>query len=312
MSRPGALANSVAMTTSLRTSVHRYDKSSHPNCREWRSPAWAIWRESRPPVQVIFLLRLLAGSEEARQQSIASLAVISGWVCVTIAIYVYNGVTDVVGDMANGSTRPIASGRLPITTALSWSVALSLCGVLLCSVDGDRSSALVVLMLALGWAYSSGPALKESPTGFASAIGLGAGLTYFAGWLSCGGHLGNLLIDLGMAAWVGLACVAKDFSDVDGDRLAGRRTWPVILGARRAAWLAASLDVASAGALLAGSVLTGVDIAAGCALCAGSLALAVVLVRSATLTERSMRRRPYRVFMLTQYAVNLVLIAMTG
>src|SRR2546423_11576812 len=87
--------------------------------------------EARPVVQVIFMLRFTAGAVLAdperttvRPQFWAGAA---AWYCATVAIYLYNGVTDVVEDRANHSRRPIAGGRLSVAAArrqvAGWALA---------------------------------------------------------------------------------------------------------------------------------------------------------------------------------------------
>ena len=80
--------------------------------------AGACLIESRPSVQLVCLLRFLAGSllgvaaGPARPGNVAIVAF--GWTCCTMAI-LFNGVTDREEDVANASTRPIASaGSRPV------------------------------------------------------------------------------------------------------------------------------------------------------------------------------------------------------
>jgi 4-hydroxybenzoate polyprenyltransferase len=164
-------------------------------------------------------------------------------------------------------------------------------------------------MLLIGWAYSAGPSLKDSALGFAAVIGIGAALTYTAGSIaSAHTDLHELATTLSISLWVALCCGSKDFSDVDGDRLAGRHTWPVILGYRRAARLLSGLVVVAAGCVVVSALETGADIFPALALGAGSIGLAITALRSTPAAERRNRRRPYRVYMLTQYATNAALL----
>jgi 4-hydroxybenzoate polyprenyltransferase len=113
---------------------------------------------------------------------------------------------------------------------------------------------------------------------------------------------------LAMACWVGLCCASKDFSDVAGDRLAGRHTWPVMFGPARAARLLAVVAVSCGLAALVGSIVGRVSIVPACVVLAGSVLLAGTAVVSAAVSDRAVRRRPYRVFLATQYAVNVAFI----
>ena len=74
--------------------------------------------ESRPAVQGIFLLRFLAGASLAGPlfvRGVVNFPLWGGavlWVCVTLSVYILNGVMDIEEDQINASSRPIASGKL--------------------------------------------------------------------------------------------------------------------------------------------------------------------------------------------------------
>src|SRR5437763_7685250 len=95
-----------------------------------RVPAWC-WRESRPPVQVIFQLRFLTGYLLARplpgiRGATTFVPAAALWLLATVAIYLLNGCADVTEDRVNGSSRPIAAGLLPVQLALRVVAALAL------------------------------------------------------------------------------------------------------------------------------------------------------------------------------------------
>jgi 4-hydroxybenzoate polyprenyltransferase len=268
-----------------------------------------VVHEARPVVQIVFLLRLLAATGLPWHPTLRELTAIAGWLPLVVAIYVFNGITDLGADAVNGSARPIASGQFTCVAALRWCVASAVVGLALCSLVAPAVVGLGAVLLAVGWAYSDGPALKNTPIGFGVIVGLGAALTYVAGWVAAGASDdGTLPVMLVFAAWVGLCCASKDFSDVDGDRLAGRHTWPVVLGPRGAAQLLGGLAVLGSGTALAGSVVAGVAVVPAAVLVSGSLLLAAVAFASSSKPDRSTRRRPYRAFMATQYAANLAMI----
>jgi 4-hydroxybenzoate polyprenyltransferase len=269
--------------------------------------------ESRPAVQLVFALRALAGSDLIRHPSVERAETVTGWLLVTVAIYVFNGVADRIEDAANHSARPIASGALTRRAALTWCIGLSVVGLSLCGAAGAPDFVLAIAMLVLGWAYSVGPALKNAPAGFAAVIGLGAGLTYVAGWAARGRFSQReAAFVAALALWVALCCAAKDFSDLDGDRLAGRRTWPVLLGARSAARLLALLAMCGAAVVVVTSQLAGLTPLPAIVISTGSVVLGASAIRHADSPDRQERRRPYRVFMITQYITNGALIVLLG
>jgi 4-hydroxybenzoate polyprenyltransferase len=274
------------------------------------------WQEARPVVQIVFLLRFLTGvalaTRHAGGLSWSILAAAGSWSCVTASIYVLNGVSDVAGDRANGSTRPIASGRLPVDTALWTAVALAVVGVALSASVGAPAALLAVLMLGLGWAYSMArKPLKNSMPGFMAVVTAGGLLTYLAGYASVDHRPCRdlLVFGLAMSLWMGFGGSTKDLSDAEGDRVAGRRTWPVILGERNARLaMAVSALAVGCGFFVAALCAAPGLIGPGVVVLAGSVALATTATTPLSKGSRSVRRRPYRVFMMTQYVAHLTLL----
>ncbi|MEN3360435.1 MAG: hypothetical protein V7637_4417 [Mycobacteriales bacterium] len=287
----------------------------------WAQTWWALLRlvlaETRPAVQLVFLLRVLCFSLTAagpNPRALAGTAApgIAGWVSVGMAVYLLNGVTDIVGDQVNGSRRPIASGRLPVTTAMRATVSMAAVGLVLCALCDRRLVVLAVAFLCLGYGYSVGPnALKSTRLGFALAVGGGAFLCYSAGAVIGGGMTPRLTVfAASMALWVGLCSATKDLSDVAGDRLAGRLTWPVVFGDRGARRLISAISLLLGGWFLAGvPVLVSQTRPAAAVAGLGAITLAAVVLRRPRRAGRAAGRRPYRTFMAVQYAVNCTVLA---
>lgn len=262
--------------------------------------------ESRPPVQFVFALRFIVASNLLFQPSVRSAVALLGWLCLSIAIYVFNGVTDVTADVLNQSGRPIAAGRLDTQTALTSCAVLSVVGTAVLARQGLVPALLGFLFLLVGWAYSAGPSWKEDPIGFGVVIGAGAAVTYGAGWATRGSlSAGQVVIGLTVAVWVGLCCACKDFSDIEGDAAAGRRTWPVLLGRQRARTLIGALAITASLIGLAMAAGFGTGLITASLLLAGSVGLTMTLARSARAASRGQRRLSYRVFLTTQYLANI-------
>ncbi|MEV4636617.1 UbiA family prenyltransferase [Actinoplanes sp. NPDC049548] len=273
--------------------------------------------EARPAVLVIFLVRFLAGTAMV-SAAIPVGEVAAGafaWVCATFFVYLLNGATDVAEDQANGSRRPIASGRLSVATAtrVAWTAAVVALAVSLCL---NRYLALLtVLMLVLGYAYSGRPIALKRWSAASSAVTFAGGLlTYLAGFEMSEVALGAPVVVLAviMSAWMGLVgIVVKDLSDVTGDRAVGRRTIAVRRGmpfARRVV-AANALLVGGSFIVLAATVAPSLWCPA-VILGAGAAGVAVsVLTGHSRGAQRSRLRRPYRVFMVTQYAAHAGLFA---
>jgi len=273
--------------------------------------------ETRPSVQLIFLLRFLAGTPLAVTTGHAAPSgrvtlVAVGWVCCTMAIYLVNGVADRVEDIANGSGRPIAAGRLPVGNARVAVGVLAAVGLLCVSLAGPGLALLAVAYLLLGFAYSLPPFPLKRRYYTCTVAGLGLGLATYTAGLLASGQRPNLSLGIfatTMTLWMGcVGGIAKEFSDVDGDRAAGRRTWPMLLGFTGSRCLLAAVAGGIACAFIVGAVLY----APALIWCAGTVVLgaagvAVTGLRATPGEDRQSHRMPYRAFMFTQLAAHLVL-----
>ncbi|WP_196467646.1 UbiA family prenyltransferase [Planomonospora sp. ID91781] len=276
------------------------------------------WTEARPAVQVIFQLRLFAGALiGAGAPADVSWGVMAAgaaaWLLLTWSAYLLNGAADVVEDQSNGSTRPIARGDLSALTGGRLALLLGALGLSLAAALSERFFLLALLLLVLSWAYSTGPApLKNTVAGVQVAV-VGAGLvTYLAGISAAGVPVtGTVLVfAVAMSAWMGIGGLAKDLSDVAGDRAAGRHTLPLLWGERRAKLAIAAAAVAVGGSFLAAALAVApVLVPAAALVLAGSAALAAVSLGRWSTGDRRAQRRPYRLFMLTQYSAHLTVLA---
>jgi len=277
----------------------------------------ASWREARPVVQVIFQLRFFAGAAVAAPAGIVNrpLPLLLGalaWLCATWFVYLLNGLSDQVEDRRNGSARPLATGALPIGAARRIVAGLAGVALLLAGAVSLRLVGLVAVMLVLGWLYSAGPRpQKGNLLGFVLVVAAGGIVTYLAGSAAVGGpvELELMVVMVAMSLWMALAGTTKDLSDVAGDRAAGRRTLPVLLGARGARRLMAGLVLLAGGVLLAGALLVAPTLLVPAAvLAAGAVTVAGCLLTGAGAAGRCRQRRPYRIFMASQYAVHLTVL----
>lgn len=269
--------------------------------------------EARPAVQGIFLLRFLAGASFSGPllSGAASLSLYAGaalWGCVTLSIYVLNGVMDVEEDWINRSARPIARGDLRISQAATAAAILAFLGLVGALMLGIAWN--VAAMLALGWLYSGPPLyLKRWPAGLAAVAILGGLLTYHTGYIANGAA--DELLELGvfggvMALWMGLVGQTKDLSDVEGDREAGRRSGPVVWGEDLARLLYSGIAFSLGGAYLILSTLYAPSLlGSAVVLTLGASGLAAIALSPWSRGDKTKRRRPYRVFMLTQYGAHL-------
>lgn len=270
-------------------------------------------REARPQVQLIFLLRFATAAALSLLSGVApGPAILVGavaWFLLTWAVYLMNGIADVVEDRANGAHRPIARGDLsPVAaTRIAWGLAVA--GLMIAATVSPLLVLLGAGQLLLGWAYSMGPApLKKVTLHAVVSVVLAGLLTYAAGALCAGArpaeHL--LLFPAMMALWMAVGGVTKDLSDVTGDRLAGRRTLPILFGERRARRIMALIagTVAGGFVVLAADSPPAVRLASWLVLL-GAVTLAWVVCAPASRGDAFRRRWPYRIFMATQYIAHI-------
>jgi 4-hydroxybenzoate polyprenyltransferase len=276
-----------------------------------------LWREARPSVQAIVQLRywsavVLAGGGFGVRPALGSFFLLLAY----CAVYALNGVADITEDRANRSRRPIASGAIAPRTAGRLTACLAAVALAGAAALGWRFLAAVALLLALGWIYSMPPwpAKKDYRSSSVVIFGLGAA-TYLAGWCAGGrsGPSGRLVaVGLAMSLWMVFGGMTKDLSDVAGDRAAGRRSWPVAFGeegSRTGIVLAAAVlgvSYASIGIAAFHELCFAALVVAAGAACAGACA-ATSLSRG----DRSKARRPYKIFMITQYATHVLLLCGT-
>jgi 4-hydroxybenzoate polyprenyltransferase len=272
--------------------------------------------EARPVVLLIYAVRLVVAFALVhvgiRPFQLWRLPVaLLTWLLAVASIYLLDGVMDVVEDRLNGSSRPIARGALPRPFALTVSglwAGLSMAGAL---VLGSPYTYLVPAMLLMGYAYSGPlPRLKRWSSAAGATVLVAGLLTFVAGGGVSGSLPGSLTLvvfAIAMSSWMGLVgALAKDFSDVPGDALVGRRTSAVVRGVRRTAWLLTFNAFVVALGFLAGALLVNHLLLWPAAVVAfGAFAVAFgCYSRSA----RTKPRRPYRAFMVTQYLAHVIVL----
>jgi 4-hydroxybenzoate polyprenyltransferase len=275
-----------------------------------------LWAETRPVVQAVFALRYTVGAVVgvAGAGALRPAVVIGAlaWSLLVMSIYLVNGVSDLLGDRANSSTRPLASGRVEARVAARTAWALAGAGLLLAACSGVLALvACAVAMTVLGWAYSVGPRpLKHSVAGTTVAAIGGGLLSYGAGVAAAGGGLSApyAAVFLLLSAWMAVAGASKDLGDREGDHLAGRRTLPVVAGHRTAV-----RGIAGGSLLLGLTALAFAGVwpqllAPAAAVCLGGEVVAVLALLTPEGGPRPVRRRPYRAFMVTQYLANPLVV----
>jgi chlorophyll/bacteriochlorophyll a synthase len=154
-----------------------------------------------------------------------------------------NQVTDLEADRINKPSRPLPSGRVRAGEAIRLAGWLYVAAFLLATAVGPQCTLLAGTAAVLTVMYSAPPfRLKAVPYLANAVIALPRGvLLKVAGW-SCVRDFGRTepwAIGLIFGLFLLGATTTKDFADIRGDRAAGFRTLPVLLGPKRAAWVTA-------------------------------------------------------------------------
>jgi 4-hydroxybenzoate polyprenyltransferase len=276
--------------------------------------------EARPGVQLLFFLRFSAGAVLAFpagrmtfSSRLADGAI--ALVCSALSAYIFNGIADVTEDRINGSKRPIASGALSPRHATIVAGGFVTVAVTAGFASSPATGGTVLGVLALGWLYSGPPwYLKRHPIGSAVLLVSSGILTYLTGcWAARSGRPSADLVvfGLGMALSMGLVGLpAKDLSDIEGDREAGRRTWPIILGERRARRVIAATAIVSGACFAASAGLFATRVVpAAVAVALGMVVIAVVTSKPVSTGSRARQRLAYRIFMVAAYCAHLTVFA---
>jgi 4-hydroxybenzoate polyprenyltransferase len=225
-----------------------------------RGAARLVWMMVRPPVAVILLLFAALGMAAAgRPDSLdpvlgAVVVVVAGWF---VHATVLNDRADEAIDRVN---LPNAPGR-PLVAGLATRGQLLVLGngagvvALAVGLALDwRVAAVVAAGLVLSWAYSM-PPLRISSRGAVASLLLPLGyvaLPFLVGWLAVRpaglDRTGLALLGGLYVTFVG-RIVLKDFRDVRGDALYGKRTFLLRHGARAtcrfsaACWIVGSASI---------------------------------------------------------------------
>ncbi|MEU6115112.1 UbiA family prenyltransferase [Streptomyces sp. NPDC047117] len=272
--------------------------------------------ESRPGVQTLYVVRFLTAAVLGVATADGSFGLplvvaLASWICGNMFVYLLNGLMDVTEDRINGSRRPIATGRLPVPQATRVAVALAVLSVCLTLLTPLASGLILISHLLLGWLYSAPPwYAKRNPLAASCILVLAGICCYAAGYWATGAGAPNadiIVFVLAMSFAMGIVGVpVKDLSDIEGDRAAGRRSWPVLWGEERAR--AAILCVA----LLTGAAFFCATLFAAPRIIGGSVVTLIGFgIIGATVMSRfgkgsrSNRRRAFRVFIISAYGAHV-------
>ena len=163
-------------------------------------------------------------------------------VCYNAAANSLNDFIDFKIDQVNHPDRPLTAGLVKRNTALIFSVLLFVGGSVT-ALFLSKLAAMIAILIVLPLIISYNLKLKQLPLVGNIVIALILGLTFvFSGAVF--GNIKPMIIPCFLA--FGLTLVrelVKDIEDMEGDRLAGLTTFPIIAGFNRAGKLTALFAV---------------------------------------------------------------------
>jgi geranylgeranylglycerol-phosphate geranylgeranyltransferase len=184
----------------------------------------------------------------------------AGSFLMIIGMYVFNDLVDADLDRLNGKKRPISTGQVSKRNARSFIILTNVTGFLLASIMLNVLSMLIALMImSIGLMYSAPKVeLKDrflvKTLSIAIAMMLCTILGSTANWNvkypNDNSHIDKLVYAaLMLGIMVFITSPFNDVADATGDKVAGRRTIPVVIGKentiKMAIYLAISMPIVS-------------------------------------------------------------------
>jgi geranylgeranylglycerol-phosphate geranylgeranyltransferase len=172
---------------------------------------------------------------------------------IFLAVFLITGAGNVINDYydreidaVNRPKRPIPSGRISPKSALNYSLVLFTAGCLLAAMVNQLCLLVAALNSAILFFYARN--LKTTPLAGNLCVAYLTGSTFLFGGATAGqvGLLANKVPFLLSFLATMSREIAKDIEDVEGDRLGGAKTLPILAGEKFSAALAAAFGLAAA------------------------------------------------------------------
>ncbi len=161
---------------------------------------------------------------------------------VSASSMILNDIVDVEIDRVNRLQRPLVTGEINKRQAMACFAAASLGGLLAALLLGPAPFMVALLVWLLGVFYDIRGKRSGFPGNVMVALATSAPFPFAMAVARC--LCREVLVFWAIVFLTVLAReVAKDIADIEGDRAAGARTLPVIMGPRTAARVAAALYI---------------------------------------------------------------------
>ncbi|MBP1909801.1 geranylgeranylglycerol-phosphate geranylgeranyltransferase [Methanolobus bombayensis] len=163
---------------------------------------------------------------------------------VTGAGNAINDYFDIEIDRINKPERPIPSGKISLKTALYFSLALFAAGTIIAASINIICGAIALVNSLLLIYYAS--TLKRTALFGNIAVGYLTGSTFLFGgavFFEHGGINGVFVLFLLSTMATIAREIVKDIEDIEGDREDGAKTLPIVIGPKKAAYLASLIGL---------------------------------------------------------------------
>jgi 4-hydroxybenzoate polyprenyltransferase len=200
-----------------------------------------------PSLLVTVVLVAIAGLAERRVPGgILALKLIGAMLPVQLCIGVINDVVDLRADAVAKPHKPLVRGVVARSTAAWVGAALGAIGLTIAATINLETLGLDALALGAGLAYDLG--LRRTPLSWVPWWG-GMAVLPLEGYAAVGSIPPRLLVLIPLSGLIAIGLhFANALPDIDGDRVAGRHSLPVLVGASRTRW-AGPLFIGAAGLL---------------------------------------------------------------
>ncbi|MHB8488956.1 MAG: UbiA family prenyltransferase [Candidatus Dormibacteria bacterium] len=235
-----------------------------------------------PSLLVTVVLVAIAGLAGQRiPDGILVVQLIGAMLPVQFCIGVINDVVDLPADAVAKPHKPLVRGIVTRSTATGLGVVLGAVGLGVAATINLGTLGLDAIALGAGLAYDLG--LRRTPLSWIPWWG-GIAVLPLEGYAAVGSIPSRLLVLIPLAGLIAIGLhFANALPDIDSDRVAGRRSLPVVVGRDRSEW-AGPLSLAAAGVLaimLAGPLAQAGPLFAGGVAMLGVGVVAVLMTRTA-------------------------------
>lgn len=188
-------------------------------------------QRSQVYIFVASALLSLAVASRGMVEPILAIKLASGTYMISLATYAYNDVTDTIADRVNKVDRVLARGRMDGKTVERLSIALFSTGMILLVHINVYTAIIALLCTALAVVYSHPKTNLKDRFPYKTIVNAsGAGLAALIGGFAVGDISSVMVLAIVSFLFLFILAPLGDIQDYHGDRVAGKRTFPVVLG----------------------------------------------------------------------------------